>query len=305
MTEQSFSLSDSYDSLYQQGKVQNDSKQYEQAITSFDRALQYNPNAHDAWYCKGNALFYLKRYEEAINSYEQATRIQPDSFFAWESYGLALIQLQRYEEAIACLNRALETRSDNYSTFWARGNAFTGLGKTEEAVKDFNKALEINPDAHEIWAPLGQALYYLKRYKQALFSYEKALAFQQETGDRRGEISTLEALTILYPFNGKIQEGFSAQFRAGEIAKGLNLSPDDPLYSLALMGDSIPTESILSAAASLDKMGWMTKLMGFAMKGKLQGSLFIVVWLLFFIGTVMFFPITAIWRFLRKLIKQT
>jgi tetratricopeptide (TPR) repeat protein len=114
MTEQSFSFSDSYYSWYQQGKVQSDAEQYEQAITSFDRALQDDPNAHDAWYCRGNALFYLKRHEEAINSYEQATRIQPDIFLAWESHGLSLMQLQRYKEAIASLNRAVEIRSDSY-----------------------------------------------------------------------------------------------------------------------------------------------------------------------------------------------
>lgn len=305
MTEQQFSSPDSYNNWYQQGEAQNDAEQYEQAIASFDQALQYDSNAHNAWYCKGNALFHLKRYEEAIDCYERAASIKPDSYAAWESRGFALSQLQRYEKAIASLDRALEIRPDNYSTLWARGNALSSLGRIEEAVGDYDKALKIKPDAHEVWALHGNALFSLKRYEQALSSYEKALALQREVGDQRGEVSTLLALTGLYPFNGRIQEGFLAQQRAIEVVRELNPSPDDPLYPLASHDASIPPETMSSMVSSLDKMGWMGKLMDFATKGKLQYSLFFVVWLLFAVVSIAFLPITVAWWLLRRLVRRT
>jgi len=84
MTEQQPSLPNNYDDWcwYRQGKKQNDEKQYEQAIASFDRAIQRESNAYEALYGKGNALFYLKRYEEAIDCYERAASIKPDSCIA-------------------------------------------------------------------------------------------------------------------------------------------------------------------------------------------------------------------------------
>ena len=57
MTEQEPLLPDSYENWYQQGKKQNDQKQYEQAISCFDRAIQQDLTAHDAWHCKSNFSF--------------------------------------------------------------------------------------------------------------------------------------------------------------------------------------------------------------------------------------------------------
>lgn len=309
MTEQEPSLPDSYENWYQQGKEQSNTEEYAQAIASFDRALQYDFNAYDAWYCKGNALFYLSCYEEAIDCYKRAASIEPDSYVAWESCGFALQRLKEYEAAISSLNRALEIKPDNYGTFWARGNAFYGLEKIEEAVEDYEKALVINPDAQEVWTLHGNALFALRRYKQALESYEKALALQRKLGDRRGEVITLESLTHLYIFNGRIQDSFLAHHQIMAIARELNLSPDDPLYPLASNARNISPET-LSASSSkisslLDKMGWMGKLMGFATKGKLQSGLFVIVWLLFAVASVAFIPIKVGWWLIKKILRRT
>jgi hypothetical protein len=106
----------------------------------------------------------------------------------------------------------------------------------------------------------------------------------------------------LYPINGKIREGFLAQQRAVEIAQELELTPDDPLYSLASQNIKFPSNFDVS---SIEKMGWMGKLMGFAMRGKLQSSLFLVVWVLFALLSVAFSPIALTLWFFRRLTRRT
>ena len=226
MTEQEPLLPDSYENWYQQGKKQNDQKQYEQAISCLERAIQHDSNAHDAWHCKGNAFYYLKRYEETIDCYERAVSIKPDK----------------------------------YISFWGRGIALYCLAKMDEAMKDYDQALAIEPDASEVWKLRGDALSALKRYEQALISYERALAIQREVGDRRSEIITLLSLTPIYTFNGRIQDGFLAQHQAGAIARELNLSPDDPFYPLASSAANISRETMLSMISPISKTGWMGKL---------------------------------------------
>lgn len=305
MTEQQPSLPDNSDDWcwYQQGKKQNDEKQYEQAISCFDRAIEQESNVYEAWYGKGNALFALERYEEAIDCYEQSASINPDSYVAWESRGLALYKLKLYEDAISSLNRALEIKPDSYATFWARANAFYCLGRMEEAVEDYDKALEIKPDASEVWEVKGDTLVALQRHKQAIESYEKALAIQREAGDRRGELGTLLALSHLYITNSRIKDGALAQHQAGAIAKELNLAPDDPLYSMASTAAMLSTEQMSSI---INRMGWMLDLMSFAQKSKLQTGLFVgVVWLLLATVSVVFLPITFAWGLLKKLVGRT
>ncbi|ELS04052.1 tetratricopeptide repeat protein, partial [Xenococcus sp. PCC 7305] len=50
----------------------------EEAIASYDEALEIKPDKYEAWYNRGNALDDLGRLEEAIASYEQALEIKPD-----------------------------------------------------------------------------------------------------------------------------------------------------------------------------------------------------------------------------------
>jgi len=42
----------------------------------------------------------LSRYDEAIASYDKAIEIKPDDYEAWKNRGKALYQLSRYDEAI-------------------------------------------------------------------------------------------------------------------------------------------------------------------------------------------------------------
>ncbi|MGL5192890.1 MAG: tetratricopeptide repeat protein, partial [Chroococcales cyanobacterium] len=61
-----------YQEWYKRASVLHDSKRYEEAIASYNQALEIRP--HDYWACyeRANALAALQRYQEAIASYDQA-----------------------------------------------------------------------------------------------------------------------------------------------------------------------------------------------------------------------------------------
>ncbi|WP_143288267.1 CHAT domain-containing protein, partial [Calothrix rhizosoleniae] len=87
------------------------------------------PDQHEAWYNRGVALGYLEKYEEAIASYDKAVEIKPDYDTAWNNRGSALFYLRRYEEAIASYDKAVEIKPD-YDTAWinrgiAAGNSLS------------------------------------------------------------------------------------------------------------------------------------------------------------------------------------
>ena len=57
---------------------------------------------------KGTALYYLGKYEEAIATYDKAIEIDPQYADAWNNKGSALGCLGKYEEAIAAYDKAIE-----------------------------------------------------------------------------------------------------------------------------------------------------------------------------------------------------
>ena len=63
-------------------------EKYEEAVVSYDKALQLQPNDEFAWNLRGNILSDLERYEEAIVSYDKALTLQPDFYIVWDNRGL-------------------------------------------------------------------------------------------------------------------------------------------------------------------------------------------------------------------------
>jgi tetratricopeptide (TPR) repeat protein len=71
------------------------------------------PNNVEGWVMKGYALHNLQRYDEAIASYDKAIEINPNDADAWHNKGTALDELGKYNEAIACYDKAIEINPDS------------------------------------------------------------------------------------------------------------------------------------------------------------------------------------------------
>ncbi len=164
----------------EKGNILSADRNYEAAITSYDKALEFKPDYHEAWNNRGNALSDLGRKEEAITSYDKALEFKPDYHEAWYSRGNALSALGRKEEAITSYDKALEFKPDYHEAWNNRGNALSALGHKEEAITSYDKALEFKPDYHEAWYNCGNALSALGRKEEAITSYDKALEFKPD-----------------------------------------------------------------------------------------------------------------------------
>jgi Flp pilus assembly protein TadD len=63
----------------------------EEAIASYDKALEIKPDFHEAWNNRGIALGNLGRWEEAIASLDKALEIKPDLHEAWNNRAMHCI----------------------------------------------------------------------------------------------------------------------------------------------------------------------------------------------------------------------
>ena len=52
-------------------------KRYEEALASYDRTLNMQPQMAEMLYNRGNTLHELKRYEAALASYDRALSVRP------------------------------------------------------------------------------------------------------------------------------------------------------------------------------------------------------------------------------------
>ncbi|VEP12857.1 hypothetical protein H1P_1690006 [Hyella patelloides LEGE 07179] len=173
------------------------------------------------------------------------------------------------------------------------------------AINNLNYIIENSARDGYVFFLRGKAYSGLTQYQAALVDLEKALDIYRETDNKREQIYTLIELAFVYPFNGKVREGFLAQQQTIKIAKELELQENDSLYSYVSHVSQISNYSLekmesklqnVGSIPSWDKFDFMGRMMGYATKGKIQSYIFILVWLLMAVPTFILGILTSpIW----------
>jgi len=83
----------------------------QEALKSVDTAIQFANYAY-VWHHRGDVMYDLKRYPEAIASYEKAVQIDPQYARSMYTRGLLLAELGRDREALTAYNQALALYPD-------------------------------------------------------------------------------------------------------------------------------------------------------------------------------------------------
>jgi tetratricopeptide (TPR) repeat protein len=115
------------------------------AITCFNRSIELNPDNANAYCNRGNALKDSGRIEEAIADYERALQLLPTLSVAHGNLGIAKLDLGDTHAAIECFNRAIELDPKAVGAINNRGLAWLRLGQFEAAGADYERALAIDP----------------------------------------------------------------------------------------------------------------------------------------------------------------
>ena len=81
-------------------------KRYEEALLSYDKVLELNPDFILAWRKKAEILANDLNYsEQSIHCYEQIISIDCNDYRAWVDRGVQLVRLGRFQEALESLKK--------------------------------------------------------------------------------------------------------------------------------------------------------------------------------------------------------
>ena len=172
-----------YELWNEKGLIHAMGKEYEQAIASWDRALEFKPDDHEAWYNRGFALADLGRLEEAIASWDRALEFKPDDPEAWNNRGNALANLGRFEQAIASYDRALEFKPDYPDTWDNRGYVLTCMGRYKDALESCDRAIKINPNYANAYYNKAVCYGLQNNVELAIENLQRAINFDVEYQD--------------------------------------------------------------------------------------------------------------------------
>jgi tetratricopeptide (TPR) repeat protein len=136
--------------LFQRGLLLGGYKEHEAEITSYDRALELNPNDHQIFSSRGDAFYKLGRYGEALESYNHALKLEPDTNEALYGRSISLFRLDRYQESIDNLECALAANPYDSDGWYFRGRLLKLRGQTELNKTLLRGAQKLNEDLRSI-----------------------------------------------------------------------------------------------------------------------------------------------------------
>jgi serine/threonine protein kinase len=140
-----------YEALVGKGNALGGLGKPQEALIAFNRASEIRPLDYQVWFTRGSLLAqYMKDYNEALKSFEKAIERRYDSPDAWVNKGAVLLELNRYDEALVAFDKAKDLQpKDPY--IWAnRGYALQKLGRTQEARNSYNQAVELGFPREEL-----------------------------------------------------------------------------------------------------------------------------------------------------------
>lgn len=148
---------------------------YDDAVASYDRALQLNPELQEAWFTKASTLMLLQRYDEAASAYQFATQLKPKSYEAWMGLGNALIKSQQAQDAVIALNEAIALKPEDALALMNRANIYRELEQPELALSDYEAAIALKPDFAKAHFQKGQLLRQQGDYEGAIAAYDAVI----------------------------------------------------------------------------------------------------------------------------------
>ncbi|MFW5891956.1 MAG: tetratricopeptide repeat protein [Bacteroidota bacterium] len=157
--------------------------EFENALESFQKAIDKNPLFAQAFLYKGLTEIELAQYEQAIKNL--TISIELDPYFSDQAHyfrGLARYYQGNFSEAIDDFSIAIRMNPD-YAAFYQRGKANLEMKEYERSLQDFEIALRLKPDFWEAHLYRGINLYYMQQYKDAIKDLELAKENMPENPD--------------------------------------------------------------------------------------------------------------------------
>jgi tetratricopeptide (TPR) repeat protein len=160
---------------YSEGVRQFEEGKYEEAISSFDKALKQNPDLADAYHYRGQAYYKLDRYPSAIVDYNKVLQINPENAEAYHHRGQAYSSSGNYDQAIVDYSKAIGLKPDFAAAYSDRAQVYKKQGKEALALDDLNQAVKYDPNQAEMYFQRGLSNQSLDKHRDAINDFSQTL----------------------------------------------------------------------------------------------------------------------------------
>jgi len=152
------------------------------------------PDAHEIINKKGLAFAEKKEYVDAITCYNLALDIKPDFYETMNNCGIVYLCIGQTSAAVLSFTNALEIKPDFYAALFNRGVAYLEDYNTDKAIADFTEVINKNPNHYNAFRCRGLTYEKEGEYEKAIADWEAALKINPQDAETKKNIEELRFL---------------------------------------------------------------------------------------------------------------
>lgn len=115
------------------------------AVSYCDNALKIDPKSIEAMYIKGNFYLNTKDWDNAIKTYNELLKINPKYKYAHYNLGEIALTNKKYDEAIGHFTDAINADAKYPEAYFGRGTCYVQKGEKDKGKADYQMAKQIAP----------------------------------------------------------------------------------------------------------------------------------------------------------------
>ncbi|WP_020182970.1 tetratricopeptide repeat protein [Methylotenera sp. 1P/1] len=155
-------------------------QKYAEAATSYQTAIQLQPNMPDLHFNLAIAHTQLNQLQEAEHAYRKAIQLQPGFFEAHGNLGTILQRQGNLDGAIQCYQTGLRINPQDARGHFNLGTVLRDKGLLHEAVKHYQQAIQLFPNYTDAYNNLGETYRDLGNMSEAIQQYQRALSLNAQ-----------------------------------------------------------------------------------------------------------------------------
>lgn len=169
-----------YELHYNQAVLAFQKENYAEAIESFTKALELNPELSEGWYSQALCRHLEGDMAGAYLDYCEALKLDPNHIGALRQRAALEQAMGRRQDAIESWTRLTELVPEKAEAWYKRGRLRRELGQLKRAYEDFNKALKLAPELSDAWFQRGIIRNHRGEHEGAIKNLDKALECRPE-----------------------------------------------------------------------------------------------------------------------------
>ena len=152
----------------------------------FSEVTKESPADSDAWYLLGRTQYSESRYQEAVSSFEHALEVRPRFVEAENNLGLSWREAGEMEKARAAFQSAVDWQGEHPTDaqpFLNLGTLFADQNKPEEALSYLTRAAKAAPDNPKIHDELAHVFEGQGNLAKAQSELERAIVLAPNSSE--------------------------------------------------------------------------------------------------------------------------